>query len=225
MTYPVIRAQGPHEVKWDGESGSSVARQTTASRVIAKSKNAALKATPGVKAKDDDLAVFEKEDHVFAWFTGTFDGKKGTASGIEISLALFREAQRVEIAQYGRGFDGIFGFSQGAITSSLLSVLAAEGERAPISPRFAIFAGGAPFTVFEQDSEELFSRIAPIKIPSVHMIGTKDKTIDPSLSYQLEGLFDESTRVRISHPFGHIVPYDDASLAKLEAFLDGFYQS
>ena len=187
--------------------------------MIAQSKNAVLKATPLATSKDDDLAVFEKEDHVFAWFTGTFDGKKGTASGIDVSLALFREAQRVEIAQHGRGFDGIFGFSQGAITSSLLAALAADGK-GPISPRFAIFAGGAPFSVFDEDSHELFARVVPMKIPTLHMIGQKDKTIDPALSHQLEDLFDKNTRTQISHPFGHIVPSNDLSLDALEAWLD-----
>ena len=179
------------------------------------------------KAKDS-ISNFTKEEVVFAWFNFVFPDDGGHwpqgAEGFDGAVAAIAAAQQEEVERHGRGFDGIMGFSQGAITCSMLAALGSESVM-PVMPRFCIFAGGCSYAVFEQSAAALFERVAPIKLPSLHMFGKKDTTVPAEVSELLVELFDERGRVACEHAGGHVVPSDEASLQVMEAFLLAQHQN
>ncbi|KAJ9052308.1 hypothetical protein DSO57_1035587 [Entomophthora muscae] len=81
-------------------------------------------------------------------------------------------------------FDGIMGFSQGAMVASLLSVMI-ERRHPLVNPngdlpdfKFAIIISG--FTPRLEPFKTFFD--APVKTPSLHVIGETDTTIEPEWS-------------------------------------------
>jgi hypothetical protein len=133
-------------------------------------------------------------------------------------------AWAIDIFGSGPGFDGVFGFSQGAAFTGLLagmrSTLAEDpalaDDRAvnPIRFDFALMVGG-----FKNDAPqhaELYRH--RFNLPSVHIIGRTDGIIPPNQSQDLADQFENPLILR--HRGGHIVPDDRAVVEGVARFLD-----
>ena len=113
-------------------------------------------------------------------------------------------------------FDGLLGFSQGAILSGGLPGLQANGVALTKVPKikFLIIIGGAQLkspTV----AEKAYS--SPIQCPSLHFLGDKD-FLKP---YGLELLNSCVDPVIIHHPKGHTIPrIDDENLPTMLSFIE-----
>ncbi|XWS23948.1 hypothetical protein CRYUN_Cryun28dG0059500 [Craigia yunnanensis] len=113
-------------------------------------------------------------------------------------------------------FDGLLGFSQGAILSAGLPGLQAKGvgltKVAKI--KFLIIIGGAKFRS-ESVAEKAYS--SPIQCPSLHFLGETD-FLKP---YGLELLESCVDPVVIHHPKGHTIPrFDEKGLETMLSFLE-----
>eukprot|EP01018_Ginkgo_biloba_P005805 Gb_04960 [translate_table: standard] len=118
-------------------------------------------------------------------------------------------------------FDGLLGFSQGAILSAGLAGLQAKGLALTRVPpiRFLIIVGGAKLKA--PDLEEV-AYSSPIQCPSVHFLGEKD-FLKPFGEDLLKSFIDPYV---ISHPMGHTVPRLDAEGIKtMASFLDRLEES
>ncbi|KAL3638676.1 hypothetical protein CASFOL_016583 [Castilleja foliolosa] len=112
-------------------------------------------------------------------------------------------------------FDGLLGFSQGAILSAALPGLQANGLALTRVPKIkvVIIVSGAKFRN-PSVAEKAFS--SPIQIPSVHFLGDQDflKTHGTEL---LDSFEDP---VVIRHPRGHTIPrFDEKTLESMLSFL------
>ncbi|GAQ79107.1 hypothetical protein KFL_000240390 [Klebsormidium nitens] len=110
-------------------------------------------------------------------------------------------------------FDGLMGFSQGAIVSSILVALQQKGAVLQGVPplRCCVFVGGG------RSRAEAFRDLyeTPIRCPSLHLIGDND--FMKLSSQKLASAFQNPTVVR--HPQGHVVPkLDDAALKACQIF-------
>jgi hypothetical protein len=52
--------------------------------------------------------------------------------------------------------------------------------------------------------------------------GGSDRQIQQQMSEQLLGVFDEGSRCTVTHPGGHLVPADAASVSQIKEFLQQF---
>ncbi|CAN6678969.1 unnamed protein product [Malus baccata var. baccata] len=113
-------------------------------------------------------------------------------------------------------FDGLVGFSQGAILSAGLPGLQAKGVALTKVPKikFLIIIGGAKFKSPEV-AEDAYS--SPIQCPSLHFLGEMD-FLKPYGLELLEHCVDASV---IHHPKGHTVPrLDEKGLDTMMNFID-----
>ncbi|KAL5779823.1 hypothetical protein ACOSQ2_010560 [Xanthoceras sorbifolium] len=113
-------------------------------------------------------------------------------------------------------FDGLLGFSQGAILSAGLPGLQAKGVALKKVPKIKllIIIGGA---MFKSPSVAENAYSSPIQCPSLHFIGETD-FLKP---YGLELLKSCVDPVVISHPKGHTIPrIDDKSLPTVLSFIE-----
>ncbi|KAG8464790.1 hypothetical protein KFE25_010158 [Diacronema lutheri] len=136
--------------------------------------------------------------------------KSWAYGGWEETLDFLRDVDRA------RGpFEGLLGFSQGAaVASSLAAHLTSPSAKPSVSFRFAILAGG--FAYRGQGAGALF-RHKPLRMPSLHLYGERDKLVKPTSSEELARLFDSPT-VHI-HPGGHSFPQTQPSLDIVAEFL------
>ncbi|KAH7849350.1 hypothetical protein Vadar_016628 [Vaccinium darrowii] len=113
-------------------------------------------------------------------------------------------------------FDGLLGFSQGAILSAALPGLQAAGVGLTKVPKinFLIIIGGAKLKD-PSLAEKAYS--CPIRCPSLHFLGETD-FLKPYGIELLESVVDP---VVIHHPKGHTIPrLDDKSLPIMLKFLE-----
>ncbi|XP_009373649.2 dihydrofolate reductase [Pyrus x bretschneideri] len=113
-------------------------------------------------------------------------------------------------------FDGLVGFSQGAILSAGLPGLQAKGVALTKAPKikFLIIIGGAKFNS-PAVAEDAYS--SPIQCPSLHFLGEMD-FLKPYGLQLLEHCVDASV---IHHPKGHTVPrLDEKGLDTMMNFID-----
>jgi hypothetical protein len=113
-------------------------------------------------------------------------------------------------------FDGLLGFSQGAILSAALPGLQAAGVGLTKVPKinFLIIIGGAKLKE-PSLAEKAYS--CPILCPSLHFLGETD-FLKPYGIELLESVVDP---VVIHHPKGHTIPrLDDKSLPIMLKFLE-----
>ncbi|XP_017981660.1 PREDICTED: dihydrofolate reductase [Theobroma cacao] len=113
-------------------------------------------------------------------------------------------------------FDGLLGFSQGAILSCGLPGLQAKGVALTEVPKikYLIIIGGAKFKS-ESVAEKAYS--SPIQCPSLHFLGETD-FLKP---YGLELLESCVDPVVIHHPKGHTIPrFDEKGLESVMSFLE-----
>ncbi|XP_059460378.1 uncharacterized protein LOC132189645 [Corylus avellana] len=113
-------------------------------------------------------------------------------------------------------FDGLLGFSQGAILSAGLPGLQAKGVALTKVPKikFLIVIGGAKLKA-SSVAENAYS--SPIQCPSLHFLGETD-FLKPYGKELLESCVDS---VVIHHPKGHTIPrLDEKSLQTVESFVE-----
>ncbi|XP_009138021.1 esterase CG5412 [Brassica rapa] len=113
-------------------------------------------------------------------------------------------------------FDGLIGFSQGAILSGGLPGLQAKGIALQKVPKikFIIIIGGAMFKSTKVAKDAYSSTM---DIPSLHFLGETD-FLKP---YGTELIDSFENPVVVHHPKGHTVPrLDEKSLEKVTAFID-----
>ncbi|XP_059636772.1 uncharacterized protein LOC132278888 [Cornus florida] len=113
-------------------------------------------------------------------------------------------------------FDGLLGFSQGAILSAALPGLQAKGLALTKVPRikFLIIIGGAKLRS-PSHADKAYS--APMECPTVHFLGETDFL----KQYGIELLESFVDPVVIHHPKGHTVPrLDEKSLQIMLSFLE-----
>ncbi|KAK9047038.1 hypothetical protein V6N11_052902 [Hibiscus sabdariffa] len=112
-------------------------------------------------------------------------------------------------------FDGLLGFSQGALLSGGLPGLQAKGVALTKVGmiKYLIIIGGAKFRD-KSVAEKAYS--SPIQCPSVHFLGEKD-FLKP---YGLELLESYVDPVIIHHPQGHTIPrFNEKGLEMMLSFL------
>ncbi|XP_058179594.1 uncharacterized protein LOC131298248 isoform X1 [Rhododendron vialii] len=103
-------------------------------------------------------------------------------------------------------FDGLLGFSQGAILSAAFPGMQSEGTALTRVPmiKFVILISGAMFggIKFRVPKQAANAYSSPIKLPSLHIIGERDFLKEPGIAL-LESFQDPFV---IYHPNGHVVP-------------------
>lgn len=108
-------------------------------------------------------------------------------------------------------FDGVLGFSQGAVMASILcSTLASEMLN--WTPKSAIMISGY---LHGQENSVNYNVIPHIR--TMHVYGKHDQVIVPCKSKQLANLFTDP--VCYSHHQGHIVPTDLDIVHKMQQFM------
>eukprot|EP01018_Ginkgo_biloba_P039078 Gb_39255 [translate_table: standard] len=124
----------------------------------------------------------------------------------------------VEYMEKNGPFDGLLGFSQGAVLSAALVGFQMKGVVLKNYPpiRFVICISGSKF---KEPSLCELAYSQPIKCPSVHLIGAKDWLKEPG--EELMQAFENPLLIR--HPQGHTVPrLDGEAVNLLNRFIDGF---
>uniref|UniRef100_A0A1J3FF01 Serine hydrolase domain-containing protein n=1 Tax=Noccaea caerulescens TaxID=107243 RepID=A0A1J3FF01_NOCCA len=117
-------------------------------------------------------------------------------------------------------FDGLIGFSQGAILSGGLPGLQAKGIALQKVPKikFVIIIGGAKFKDTKV-AENAYS--SSVETPSLHFLGETD-FLKP---YGIELIDSFKNPVVVHHPKGHTVPrLDEKSLVKVNGFIETIEQ-
>jgi pimeloyl-ACP methyl ester carboxylesterase len=115
------------------------------------------------------------------------------------------------------GFDGVFGFSQGAALAGLLAGLqqACAGDaNHNIRFTFALMVGGFKSDVAEPD--DLFAH--QLTVPSIHVVGRTDMVVPPNESRLLAEAFADP--LVLEHRGGHVIPGEPAVTGPIVAFLN-----
>ncbi|XP_031120166.1 dihydrofolate reductase-like [Ipomoea triloba] len=113
-------------------------------------------------------------------------------------------------------FDGLLGFSQGAILSGALPGLQEKGVALKKVPKikYLIIIGGA--IVKDKEVAEM-AYASPVSCPSVHFIGKEDFLREPGL-HLIESCVDPLV---IHHPKGHTIPrFDEKGLEDMLSFVE-----
>ena len=145
-----------------------------------------------------------------------------TYIGLEESLQMVQEElQRNDVAD--ESFTAILGFSQGAVFCHILSVLAQREPYRFGAIKAALLASGfaaqhVPDPSAYYDTGRLSDRDIVTEIPSLHLIGKNDTSVNPALSLDLVELFRQGQIMW--HEKGHIVPQKSAECADMIAFLE-----
>lgn len=191
---------------------------------------------------DDVFPVLAEGDRARAWWTldqpisSVIGGKQAEMTGVAQSLALLREADAAEEQANGKGFDCVWGFSQGgALATLIVALLSAPHGTQPSLPqpplrslRCAVFVAARAYhnrvpagTLEWKSGEATYLNAfppaeAPVQMPSLHCFGDMDDWVKPECCQGTVDMFCASMRTIHSHDMkGHRVPSDAASL---EAF-------
>jgi dihydrofolate reductase len=167
-----------------------------------------------------------KREHAKAWFLLSEEDPADASlsqSGIPLTYIGLDESLDIlekELLQDDEQV-AVLGFSQGGVFCHILSVLAMRDKRAFRRITCAIIASG----FFAQ---HVFSDTSPyqvdnlvgqkVSLPSLHLIGELDTSVNPKLSLQLASMFEESEI--LYHENGHILPQKSAQCATLISFLE-----
>ncbi|KAK6237935.1 hypothetical protein QUC31_003404 [Theobroma cacao] len=120
-------------------------------------------------------------------------------------------------------FDGLMGFSQGAVLSAALPGMQRDGVALTKVPKikFLILISGAKFGGSKFGHHKLTSTAfsSPLECPSLHIIGEMDTTnTKPESTALLESFVDPFV---INHPKGHTVPkLDEKSTEVMLRFIE-----
>jgi hypothetical protein len=134
-------------------------------------------------------------------------------------------------------FDGILGFSQGAVVALLVIAMnypqllgeennsiqqlqkeLAEKQLIPHHLKYGIFIGGLPPNALEL--KQVFDTIV-LPFPSLHIMGETDSIIPMNTSIRLMNLFEDTeNRKQIVHKSGHVIPHQKDVIMACKEFLD-----
>lgn len=171
------------------------------------------------RAPRDVLAGFPGRDY-YEWFT-----VEGAEENIEeFQLAHFgldaSEAYVERVIREQGPFDGLMGFSQGAVVAATMAAMQRVGMTLRGAPplRFVCVFGAAHSR--HPRHLEAFQQ-GRVEIPTCHIIGHKDFIKEHSVN--LVRQFDSP--IVICHPRGHVIPnLQGPQLAVLRAFLESMAQ-
>ncbi|HEX3828184.1 MAG TPA: hypothetical protein VHV82_13035 [Sporichthyaceae bacterium] len=110
-------------------------------------------------------------------------------------------------------FDGVFGFSQGAALTGLLSALQQSDPTTALGFKFAVMVGG--FTSHEPQHAALFER--KITLPSLHVMGAIDGIVPLPDSRRLAERFENP--VIVEHRGGHVIPSEASVTTCIAQFI------
>ena len=141
---------------------------------------------------------FGESTERFEWWNATrVDGTETRSyAGLEESLRAIERA-----CERDGPFDGILGFSQGATLAAIALATPRMRERFG----FGIFVSGMK----SRAAETATLAYDAVTVPTLHVIGRKDRVMPVGMS---EGLFEamtSSARMRATHGGGHVVPRSD----------------
>jgi hypothetical protein len=192
-----------------------------------------------VGPNDYTIAMLSKGPF-FSWFNwssaivGEVIGRGPGAAGGTLHNSLCRVLNHIEV--HGP-YDGIYGFSQGAVVATLLcseTVWRGLGKLDACPFRFAVLgcAGGgellrtisislSPREGVAADSPTSRAKL-PVDIPSLHLIGASD--MRRGSSRRLVSAYDAATAVTYEHAHGHGMPMMLLRDAKLQEVLTRFFQ-
>ena len=115
--------------------------------------------------------------------------------------------------QDGGGYDGLLCFSQGAALGGLLCLLQHQGKL-DINFHFIIVVSGF---ISDQDQPKFREPEELISLPSLHVMGEKDRVIEASRSLELSARFHQP---HLCHqPGGHYLPYTGDTKTEVLSFL------
>lgn len=117
------------------------------------------------------------------------------------------------VAEHGGPFDGVIGFSQGAVTAHQLCLESLLDPSTATLPgiKFAILVAGFPTIHAPTHAASL----APLPLPSLHISSENDTTVPPSLHAALVTRFDPQRSVVLQHDKGHQMPHDAPTLQEV----------
>lgn len=115
-----------------------------------------------------------------------------------------------------QNYDGVLGFSQGAVAVALLC-----GEKEVNNPpELSTLKFALPYSGFKPRADAyqaLFSK--QLQTPTLHTWGLSDVRLPESTSKRFFEIFAPETRRTFEHKGGHLVPSDKASRRCVEDFL------
>ncbi|XP_050205901.1 uncharacterized protein LOC126655692 [Mercurialis annua] len=163
------------------------------------------------RGKSDVERVFDPP--YFEWYHASQDYKEYV--DFDESVAYIED----HMIKHGP-FDGVLGFSQGAILSSAMPGMQAQGMAFTRVPKikFVILISGIRFLGYKYGKPKLAANAfsSPIQCPSLHFIGERDFLKEGGKN--LVKLFVDP--VVIHHPMGHVVPkLDESSLKTMLSFI------
>lgn len=130
------------------------------------------------------------------------------AAGLERSMA------KLERMWASERFDGILGFSQGALTAAIFSSYLREQMPRLPQPRFTILCGGF-LRPYPLSTERWWPPKPELELSSLHVIGRADTVVAPCRSQELTSAFVGAAvhyHSLIGDPRaygGHVLPWDD----------------
>ncbi|WP_426437633.1 hypothetical protein [Bradyrhizobium genosp. P] len=165
-----------------------------------------------------DAPSLAERDH--GWWRAIEPSPQASASAAKGSVHYvgWEKSREFLSERLARGrYDGVFGFSQGAAMTSLLTGLRSP-ERSGSAPwfNFAVMVGG--FESRDPSHAQIYAQQELYALPTLHLIGATDQIVAPDTSLALAARFQRAEVVM--HRGGHIVPSDQSSSAKVAAFLD-----
>jgi len=191
--------------------------QTQMDCIYVTSPNPVQESGKKVEPTDDQNEEEQKEGPMFMWWNADaadwwlIKHYFGATESIEFIKTVFRNQGP---------FDGILGFSQGAVLATILCSLRTEfpTEENPISFRFAILVGG--FCPSADPYKDLLMNSKENMCPTVHCYGKNDPRVDPELSKKLVEYFPSA--IVIEHDGGHYIPTNSAAKETFRSFLKHF---
>lgn len=193
-------------------TSTSDSADPAASTPEAVTKSEDIRLSPAAQALEESNKVLGPR----AWWRASDDGKVYT--GLEESVEMLAKIW----AEQGP-FDGVAGFSQGGGVASWMAVLHQEAlnngnpSKFPFM-KFVMTIGGFPPRPPEMVAK--YQAVAPIKIPSLHVVGLADQMVKPDWSRMLLSFFDKP--LLAEHPGGHHVPSSGAMAKHYKDFLAPF---
>ena len=199
----------------------------------------------GISATLDDSPLTNKEERAWFYYSASdprdclLDGSPDAPGFLaEVDRNYTGWQQSVEtlerIWEESGPFDGVLGFSQGAVMAHILCWLGEVGcEESTVQDsncfrvwrnlKLAIFCSGFPSRLPHMRLDQC--RV--LKLPSLHISGTHDKNVPPEHQRALCACFAGAELYTHDHPRGHVLPQKAADRAKLVAFIrrverDGF---
>ena len=121
-------------------------------------------------------------------------------------------------------FDGLLGFSQGAIVCATMMLAIPHWPVLPKCVKYVILVGCPPIN--DQTIKPLFETAnIPNQLPTLHVSGMNDTLIAPAMSKLVFEYFDPSLAEFYLHKGGHYCPNDSDFRRKLREFIAGACRS